>query len=167
MRKRLFIGASALAMIGVAAYMFLSPRKGTVEYHKARYFHLSRKAFGETRWSGIVRGINRVLGTEFQSRPDPVDVALSMSAEYEALLRLGYLVQKNYCFTNAVLDTEARWISEGVYQAVSQENAQLGGHGLKDGTTNVLVVIAPLEDIPIWERFISQADTADVPENAK
>jgi len=149
-----------VVVIGVAAHFLSQPRKGTVEYHKARYLDLSRKRFGETRWAGFIRGIGRIIGTDLCRKSDLVELDLLVSAEHEALIRLGYLVEKDYCFTNTVLDMEARWISEGVHQAIPKEHVILGGHGLKDGTTNVLVVIAPLEDIPVWERFIAEADRA-------
>jgi hypothetical protein len=157
-RKRLVIGAIAVAVIVVAAYVLSQPKKGTIAYHKARYLRLAKKSEGETLGAKTVRAVNSVLGTRFRTRPDPLDLALLMSAEHEELLRLGFLIERKYHFTNVTLEIDARWISEGVYASIAEEHAHFSAFGLLDGATNVLLVIAPREDIPVWEKFIAEAD---------
>jgi hypothetical protein len=158
MRKRLVIGAIGAVVIGVAAYVLSQPRKGTVEYHRAQYSVLIREAEDKTLHARSVRLMNGVFGTKFRSRSDRFELARRMEVEQENLLRLGYLVETNYCFTNIALDTDARWIRDGVYDFISREEAWLSSFGRAEGNSNVLVVTAPRRVIPIWERFIAEVD---------
>jgi hypothetical protein len=158
MRKRIAIGAALV--IGVAAYVLSQPKEGTVEYHKTRFLVGMKKAAGETRWDKALRFVNRKIGSGLQTRPDYVELEKQIDGDYEALLQLGFLVTRYYVFTNSALNIDAPWINE-VYLAIPEERMYLSRFGEADVGSNVLFVTAPPPDIPIWEKFISQADVPE------
>jgi hypothetical protein len=157
MRKRLVIAAIAAVVIGVAAYLVSQPKEGTVEWHKRRFERGWKKMAGETRWDRILQTINRTVGTELRAKPDYAELEKQTDADYEALLRLGFVAKKYYAFTNKTLDIDAPWITD-VYRVLPRERAMFSCFGVADFGSNVLSVVAPPEDIPAWEKFVAEAD---------
>lgn len=102
MRKRLVIGAIAVVVIGVGAYVFTQPRKGTVEWHKEKYMKCFNRMWGNTLWARTKRAATRVVGLPPPTTPDPRAETQARS-HLTALVALGYLTERRYVITNQTL----------------------------------------------------------------
>ena len=155
MKKRLVIGAIAVVVIGVATYVLSRPKQGTVDWHKGRFDHRMRQSAGGTFRFLALRLFNRRGLAALRRAPNYIDASMQLDPDYEALLRLGFLVKNNYRFTNQTVNVDGRWIGQ-VYKSLSEESAHFSSFGIWDGK---LFVIAPREDISVWERFIAAEDS--------
>jgi hypothetical protein len=139
--------------IGVAAYMLSQPREGTVEWHKKRFERKAEQSLGGTLLLRVLkpRGLARL-----RRMPNHVESAAQLDPDYEALLRLGFLVKNTYRLTNKPVNLDGRWIMQ-VYSALPEERACFSSFG---SSADSIFVIAPAQDIPIWEQFIAREDAS-------
>ena len=149
MRKRIVIAAVAIVVVGVLAYVVSRPKRGSVEWHKREVIQAAK---GD--WRDRAHNLwNRVTGREelFHSND-------RRSSNLEALLRLGYLEQREFVVSNRSLDkvfhqshqlarTDRRW------RRLQKWFIDVDRKG-----TNVVVVVATREDMPILSEAIGKAD---------
>ena len=97
MRKRIVIGAIAAVVIGVGVYVLALPRKGTVEWHSARYLAL----LTEDSWAqGLRRMWERLGGRRAVLRKPPERVFKELQLHEKALVKLGYFEERRFLVFN-------------------------------------------------------------------
>jgi len=69
------------------------------------------------------------------------------------------VVRKQYAFTNRIVETaELRWIRQAIDSSIPRERAYFSSCGFTGSASNTLEVVAPPEDIPVWENFVGRMD---------
>ena len=155
MKKRLIIGAIGAMVIGVLVYFLSQPKEGTAEWHKSRFDQKIRESTGGTFQTMAFRLFNPRGLAALRRTPNHIETPEQLDPDYKALLRLGFLVKNDYAFTNRTVNVDGRWIGQ-VYKSLPGERAYLSSFGTSNGR---LFVIAPRQDIPVWERFIASEDS--------
>lgn len=138
--------------IGVLVFVFLQPRRGTLEWHKEKYL-----AACDMRWNRKVESLRSWIMRDYE-RAVSFDVE-GMLRHESALLRLGFLERREFIISNrplySVLNHVGGWM-------VRSPNRNF----YRDTTpgTNRIVIVAAREDMPYIERLLAEAD---LPENGK
>ena len=163
MRKRIVIGLLAVVVIGVVAFFVSQPKKGSVEWHKREYRdvmnQLSGRSVGQRFWR-----LRRQLTGESVYTDLPADISSRWEFHKQFLLDAGYLEQRAFRLTNAATFDPGVMYSAG-QKMIPNERMRLSLFvpSIQRGT-NVVNILGPREDMPIWEEVIRQAD---VPESGK
>jgi hypothetical protein len=97
MRKRLVIGATAVVVIGVGAYVLTQPKKGTVEWHSTRYVALLTEDSWTERLSEMWA---RLRGRRVALRRPPERVFKELQLHEKALIKLGYFEERRFLVFN-------------------------------------------------------------------
>jgi hypothetical protein len=164
-RKRIIIGAIAGVVLGVLAYLLSQPKKGSVEYHKARYLRASYRESGSDWRSRLARWL--AVRTQIPAfLPDQEERAQEVAFHRNALVRLGYLSERMIPFTNTSVEQAfsksfsnlTNWPTEADPRLVDLFFNRLGEQ------TNAVVVIAPTSSIQSWEDYLRKFD---VPEGVR
>jgi len=147
MRKRLVIGAIATVVIGVAAYVFSQPRKGTVEYHKQKYVEaVTLGAFGvwlkEHPVPDFVR--NEYAGWKYRR----------MQFHQQSLVDARYLTQTVFVVSNRVAVIAGARLN--LSSALSEADYRFTS--LWDATTNTVAVLGPTHCMQIIAQTIRDSD---------
>lgn len=103
MRKRILIGGIAVILIGIAAYMLSQPKKGTVQWHKAKYMECVNRMWGTTLWGRVQRYAKQTVGIAAPEIPDR-RAQTEARSHLSALVDLGYLSERRYVITNTSLN---------------------------------------------------------------
>jgi hypothetical protein len=157
MRKWIVIGLLALAVIGVVAFVLTRPKEGTLRYHLSEYLTLQRQISQGTPMERTRNIVNRMFG-----RRGYVGLSVDHFARVEehrkALIDLGYLEQREFVLSNrpanqvisehnTLIAADRRW------QGYRREFLQVTLRG-----TNVIVIVARREDMPVSAEAIRKAD---------
>ena len=144
MRKRKWVVAGlVLIAIGVGAYLFSQPRRGTIDYHKQKYAEL-----GMPEWV-LKKGVPAVLQNFYERR-----FVREFEFHRSALIELGYLERRLFVVTNR---TPGEIVDALLMDA--QQNPQLWEYsGPTPRGRNNVEVIAPAEKMTRWEKVIREAD---------
>src|SRR5687768_4528612 len=159
MRKRLVIGAIAAVVIGVAAYMLSQPKEGTLEWHKAGYLKERKKIERRTLVDQFERWYVKIRKPRiytFRSVSDD-----EFKTHTEALIRLGFLEAKRIRVTNAP-GQFSRMLDAGLTRIPAERRLftqvltgpTLGPHALVVSFPDFVDVLAPKQDMALWERLI-------------
>jgi hypothetical protein len=154
-RKRLFIGAIAAVVIGVAAYALSPPKEGSVEWHKRQYLALRYpkvplKERIEVLWAGV-RG--RIL---FKCSIGDGSEPRALLTHVRALEQLGYLRRRVVILTNASPGEAMASLITGAHDAMPDGHIW---HVEPAGMDSVLLLY-PRKDNKIWEGLIREADVS-------
>ena len=103
MRKRVVLTAIVAVVIGVAAYVISQPRKGTIEWHKAKFMKCFNRMWNDTLWGRTERLAKRLVGFPPPPTPHP-GAATEARSHLSALVALGYLAERRYVITNRSLN---------------------------------------------------------------
>jgi len=148
MRKRLLMAAVAVVLIGVTAYVLLTPEPDTIAYHKAAYLAAGRGRpmnAAEKFWS-------RMTGQRIRHRTS----GETMKRHLDALHRLGYWREATIIVSNRS--------SSDVWDAAAKEGRR---HRPELATeicfvsvteSNKVILRAVPGHLPIWAGFIHEAD---------
>jgi hypothetical protein len=156
-KKHFVIGATAALVIGVAAYVLSQPKKGTVEWHKAKYMKCFNRMWGNTLWERTGRVARRVVGLPPPAKPDPRAANEALS-HLSALVELGYLSERRYAITNRSLND--------VLSRTLHARSALGRKHLPPQLTERIdqtqLVVVALPEIAIkYDELIRQADVPE------
>lgn len=101
MRKWIVAGV-ALVVIAVGAYLLAQPKKGSVEWHKERLLDLDAHLDGRSLWTKIDVLCFKVFGKRFIDWSEEVmeELTAEVRVHQLKLRELGYLVPREYMFTN-------------------------------------------------------------------
>jgi hypothetical protein len=166
MRGRIVIGALILIAAGATAYLLSQPEHGTVEWHKKEYLRARQELEGRTLRKQIHRHIQRLrvrVGFTPKREPAilrPVKLKGSELQKHElALIRLGFLEAKTVHVSkplgakvDSILDETRAFIPEKRRQFTHLSAAPTLS------VPSFVRVVAPREDIGIWEDVIQRAD---------
>lgn len=147
MRKRLFIGAIAAVVIGVAAYVLSQQKEGTAEYHEKQY----RK----------IRQVSAVDRLVFTRGPQWLRQAWinrrqrRLFYHHDALLRLGYFEQRVFSISNQPPLKIVRAVYSQAGFTVEDFSRVTGTH------TNSITVLASSDEMAKWEELIPKADVPE------
>ena len=93
MRKRIVIGVIAAVAIEVGVYVLTLPKKGTVEWHSARYVAL----LTEDSWAERISQMwERLRGRRGVLRRPPERVFKELQLHEKALVKLGYFEERRF-----------------------------------------------------------------------
>jgi hypothetical protein len=149
-RKRLVIGAIAVAVIGVTAYILSQPKEGTLEWHKREYENHMQRITGKRTLFDRIR-------SEFGLPPRP-----DRHKEHRrALIDLGYLEERNIILTNLTNNREG--FSKALVQWATNEFPQNWLWAFGVSSNNVLFIRAERHSMKKWEEAARRFE-ADVPE---
>jgi type II secretory pathway component GspD/PulD (secretin) len=150
-KKHFVIGVTAALVIGVAAYVLSQPRKGTVEWHMAKYLAAAKAETPGWRLRSKI-AFYRITGRDLRDVTTRSGQLLNLHRQ--ALLGLGYLSQHRVILTNDS-PAHAAWAfldNGGGHHALRQKFV---GVWLE---TNALVLVAPATNITEWESLIRKLD---------
>jgi hypothetical protein len=164
MRKRLVIGAIAVVVIGVAAYTLSQPKEGTVEWHKDRYLKarqdLERRTIRDC-WERFYVRIRKPH--TYQWRVISGD---ELRRHQMALIKLGYLERKRVDVTNHLAGQLHSILAEG-RELIPRERGPFAMLSAPPEITfpiEGVEVVAPRQDMPLWNRLIYEADAKIPPD---
>jgi type II secretory pathway component GspD/PulD (secretin) len=149
-RKRIVIGAIAVVVIEVAAYLLWEPGRGTVEWHKGKYL-----AAVDVRWKHQWELLRSRLMREDGQRGIRFDVE-GMKRHESALLRLGFLERREFVASNRPLDAV---MSHVAGWAVRSPNEKFYRYTTPE--TNRVVIVAARDDMPNIERLVAESDVRE------
>jgi hypothetical protein len=159
MRKRLVIGAIAVVVIGVAAYVFSQPKEGTVEWHKREYASVVRKLERRTLADRASVAWGKIRGNPFAPLVPRNDRLLRTELERHrvALLTSGYFVERRFTTTNRDARVLELMMKRKWEAAMLRERKHytwlIGARG-----SDTLVVFGQPEDMGFWEKAIREAE---------
>jgi hypothetical protein len=150
------VAGVALVAVGVSAYLFSQPRKGTVEDHKLLYLRAaSREPFrihAKNLWERLRGSSTRHLSAELVSYED-------QEKHQRKLIKLGYLIEREFVVSNRPAEWVAddvmkrRWVRERTGKRVDEDFSDVSDRG-----TNVVVVICRAKDLLVFSNEVRQAD---------
>jgi type II secretory pathway component GspD/PulD (secretin) len=143
MRKRLVIGLIALVVLGGAVYLFSQPRRGGVDYHKEQFVKENRVGTARDKW--ILAHAPDFVAELYVSRR-------VKRAEFhrDALIKFGYLEEREFLFTNR---SAIEWWESPQKGEITSDFTDV-----VRVTTNKIIILAPREDMPRWEKLLRQVD---------
>jgi hypothetical protein len=153
------MGAIAVAVIGVTAYILSPPRRGTVEYHQEQY----RKIYNDGRAGRIGQMI-------LDHAPRRLKVAYMRSRwkrlnfHREALLSHGYLVQQIFIVSFRPAPEVANRLQTAVHDMFAYSHDGFSYGAVNALVTNKLVVIDTAKRMERWSNVVA---SIDVPEETK
>lgn len=154
-----------IALILVPLFFVSGPKKGTVEWHKAKYMKAYERIHGTTVPEEIENTAKGLIGI---ATPEASRAKRQLNAENEAeshlsaLVALGYLVERRYVITNRSLNDVLRHTLDG-RRALGQEYRPPNLTVRVPGEGQLLVRALP-EIAAQYDELIRKAD---VSENAK
>jgi hypothetical protein len=162
-RKRIVIGVIAVVLVGVIAYVIMQPRKGTAEYHKKEYRAAREKMYGVKWYSPVTRVLGKVVPVpqrrKAMSYAEVADLQRRQDAARDALIKVGYLVEKKFTVTNHPASSLIEWVLVASRDVIPQETRYYSCVLLVQ--SNVIVMAATAEDLPRWEELIRKADVPE------
>lgn len=165
MRKHLVTGAIAALVIGVAAYLLSQPEEGTVEWHKREYLRAQNDLAGRTLEKQMKRLVQKLrLRIGFAPKPKMVTPARVKDGELQkhqrALIQLGFLEAKTI-YISRPLGARVDRIVDETRTIIPQKRRQFAQLSTAPTLTvpSFATIVAPREDITIWEKLIRDADT--------
>ena len=163
-RRRLIIGAIAAVVIGVAAYMLSQPEEGTVAWHKMEYLRAQDDLAGRTLPKQVKRLIQRLrFRIGFVPKPTiatPVKVKDGELQKHQsALIQLGFLEAKTI-YISQPLGARVDSIVAETRTIIPEKRRQFAQLSTAPTLTvpSFVTIVAPREDIPVWEKLIRKAD---------
>jgi len=165
MKERIVIGLLIVAGIGVAAYVLSLPEEGTLEWNKREYLRARKELEGRTLCKQIQRFWVRV---GFAPRPTSFSIANARQRELrkyeEVLIRLGFLEAKKVQVSRPFAAQFPGILDEG-RAAIPEKRWQFAQLSTPGPVTipSFVNLVAPREDIAVWERLIRRADAAAPP----
>jgi hypothetical protein len=145
-RKRLVIGAIAVLVISIAAYVLSQPRKGTVEYHKRKYLEA-----GVPQWA-LVKGVPGFVRHFYERR-------FSHAFEFHrrALIDGGYLRESVFVVSNASAGNVMRTVQTQLPEYIREFTSMTWFAS----DPNAITVIAPRERIDEIGEAIRKTDVLE------
>jgi hypothetical protein len=156
-RKRVAIAVLLIAVIAIVTFVLTRPKEGSVEYHLRQYMTVQRQISQGTLTERSRNVVNRIF-----RRPGYVGLSVDHFARLEehrkALIDLGYLEQREFVLShrpanyvmrehNILIAADPRWKDHG------REFLQVSAQG-----TNVIVIVARREDMPVSVEAVRKAD---------
>ena len=155
MRKRIVIGLLIVSVIGIAAFFFSQPKKGTVEWHKSEYLAASggavRPNLVKSTLGWFVGLDQSVLQNEERER-----VAQKAESHRAALVKLGYLSERRFAITNRTFNEFLKATLAGRSQLSRGQPSWAVRESV--APTNVLVVTGLPEIVSQYDALIRKAD---------
>ena len=155
MRNSVVAGVMLVA-VGVSAYLFSQPRKGTVDYHKLQYLRAtSREPFrihAKNLWERLRGSSAGHISFELVSYED-------QEKHQRKLIKLGYLIEREFVVSNR----PAEWVADDVMKGwpVRERTGKRVDEDFSDVSdrgTNVVVVICRAKDLLVFSNEVRQAD---------
>jgi hypothetical protein len=176
-RKRIVIGVIAAVVIGVGVYVLTLPKKGTVEWHSARYIAL----LTEDSWAErLSQTWGRLRGRRAVPRTPPERVFKELQLHEKALVKLGYFEERRFlvfdgraegAMTRAISlwrSTQSNAIVRPQFDAVfivggsgTNEMGSVRSIGRKsagDLAESLIVVTRPAH-MPQWAQLVQRSDS--------
>jgi hypothetical protein len=151
MRKRIIIALVAIVAIGVLAFVFSQPKRGTVEYHLRAYRAELDRYHG--RQSFIKASFYRVR--VWFGPYTTVVTDQEVVAQENALIDLGYMERREFTVTNLSAEHAVSTIGRAAMTAMP------GLCRITAGPRPAVVVVAGRrEDMAKWEQLVQEADEA-------
>jgi hypothetical protein len=173
MRRRIIIGClvigglgSLAGALGFALSGLLGPKKGSIEWHKREYLaSLDRlDRLYERRFVDRVKSIGRdeSLGSGVHPKTAAWKAAVSEVDEHRnALVRLGYLEARDFRLTNGVAESVVKrgwWLAS---REIPKRRMEFTRLYVRDGTSNVVVIVGHAEDMPRLEGLVGELDVRE------
>ena len=167
MRKPLVIGAIAAVVAGVLAYVLLMPhpKDGSLEWHKNRYLKERKKIERRTILDQLERTyvkIRKPRNYSFRSVSGK-----ELQKHTEALIGLGFLEAKRIDVKNPLAGYLNSILANGwaVIPEERQRFTELSVPPAPDiDSPSHVNVLAPQQDMALWERLIRTADASVPPD---
>jgi len=155
-RKRLVTGLLAMAAIGGVAFFVTRPTEGSLQYHLHNYIALQRQIEQGTFMERTRNVVNRTVGRNAYVGLS-VDHFARLEEHRNALIDLGYLERREFVLSNRspnhvigqhnkLIIADPRWKGRREFLDVSARG------------TNIVVIVARREDMPLSAEAIRQAD---------
>jgi type II secretory pathway component GspD/PulD (secretin) len=148
------MGLPVIVAIAVLVSFMSQPKKGTVEWHKKEYLAAKDRATGSTWRDRIKRVYHKITKTTPPSERWGLKQqknAETMSSNFTALLRMGYLTKRTFILSNRhgydLEDTVRKSFDFGRNAFIWTES-----------TTNALIIAAPSAVMPHLEDFVRKMD---------
>jgi len=154
--KRLLIAVIAIAAITVAVLIVSEPKEGSVEWHKGKYLVAWKRANGEDwrcRVVAFARKRNlRAADFLLPSFAEITSLDEEASLHRDALVRLGYLVEKDIAFSIGAPDVL------GIVDTIQPrtEDEWLTYFTRSPLDTNAVRVFAPRANPKVWEKYFQK-----------
>ncbi len=169
-RKRLVIGAMAGVVMGVAVYVLSQPKEGTVAWHKKEYLRAQEERAGRTLSKKAKRLIERLrVSIGFARKPTMLTPSRPRDGELKkhqsALIQFGFLEEKTVRVSRPLGGKVDRILDEtsAIIPKKRRQFAQLSPAPVLT-VPSFVTIVAPPEDIVIWEDLIRKADGKASPE---
>jgi hypothetical protein len=154
MRKRLVIGAIALLVIGVAAYVLSQPQKGTVEWHKRNYLRAAKTVRGQTLSARMSALYYRMRKTSPVETATELDAEQRLRSSQRHLIQLGYFSQQRFVLNSqTALQVLDSFIKTPFGQRQNWEWVDVQEEG-----TNVIVVTARPDIVEAFKHHLSTTE---------
>jgi len=147
-----FAGVIVALVIGVAVYLLSGSRKGSVEYHKARFVRVVDRP--SNRW--VARYAPRFLANAYFQRQDG-----EAQFHLQALLDLGYLEERVFSLSNHLSpgSRDLDGFRSRVYQLTDQMPSLTSDFDhIIDVATNSVTVLGRREKMSEWAKVIREVD---------
>jgi hypothetical protein len=141
-RKRIAIAVVAVLVIAVAAYVVSQPHKGTIDYHKREYLEALNDTTLRDRGRHFLGWVARKRPPS--GRPEPSKRLLTHE---RTLVALGYLERREFIISNR----------PAAYLILAHPNLPECVR-IEEPATNILAIVAPRDEMPIWEDIVRKAD---------
>lgn len=153
-RKRLIIGAVAVVVIGVAAYLVSQPKEGTVEWHKREYRRACERLYRNT----LIDKVRAICGRVIRIGPRSTEKEPEIIRHHEqALIKARYFSERKFALTNDATDVMAR-----LGMLLIKASTNLTGYpSVQWASISSIRVVGPAKDIPLWEEMVRQADVTE------
>ena len=152
-RKWIVIGLLILSAIGVLAYVFSGPKRGSVEWHKREYRNARMKLEGHTCFDRVRTAYAQITGSTVRDLADDDFMRLceKTMVHERVLLDMGFLGRREVQVTPTNLMIVLQYLNsrEAIMGYVSGSFS-----GAPLASSRMITVTAPCNDLPKWERFV-------------
>jgi hypothetical protein len=167
-RKRIVIGLLILSVIGIAAFFFSQPKKGSVEWHKRKYVaaldYQPLVMRAHNLWRGIRGKPDAYVYFYLDENEREKERRAVIERHQRALIDAGYFERREFPLSNRTADevlSESYRLVRSEVQWRRLQQALLVDLPFRwdaDRGTNVLIIVAAREDMPTLAETIRKAD---------